>query len=317
VTSAEPEDERVAICARVPEHGLIAAECAALTGGVPDVDGIAPCASIDLVNRAAFVQTGVRTIAIGTTFGELVDAVADVSFDADRFRVDLHDPSSRLDLTTQEAATALADVIPYGPDLRDPQHRFLVVAAENVLRFGVVETVTDSGYRAHESKPWTTSSSLDPRFSRALVNMVPTARSILDPCCGAGSIVLEVAGLGLEAFGVDWKPAMVGMTNTNLAYFGYQAQVERADSRSITLRADAIVTDLPYGHAIDSDEATVRAILQRGAELAPVAVYVAPHDITVWLVAAGYCDVAVHTVVKRRGFTRWVHVATSAVHDGA
>ena len=304
--------ERVAICARIPDDGLIAAECSALTSGIPDDDGVAPCASLDLVDRAAYVQTGLTTIACGATVAELVEAVAATVFDADRFRIDVHDPSSRLDRSTQRIATDLANVMHYGPDLRDPQNRFLVIAAADGLRLARVERTTASTYRAHESKPWTTSSSLTPRFSRALVNLVPEARSILDPCCGAGSIVLEAASLGLDASGADWKPAMVGMTKVNLAHFGYEAHVERIDSRLLTRHADAIVTDLPYGHAITTDEATVRGILERGAELAPRGVYVAPHEITDWLVTAGYRDVSVHTVVKRRGFTRWIHVATAA-----
>ena len=177
------------------------------------------------------------------------------------------------------------------------------------MLFGEVVAETDASYRRHDSKPWTTSSSLDGRFARALVNLVPTARSVLDPCCGAGSIVLEAAALGLEAHGVDWKPAMVGMTRENLAHFGYAATVVQADSRLHHQVADAIVADLPYGHAIEADEPTIRAILERGAELAPEAVYVARADITLWLRAAGYSEVEVCTVRKRAGFTRWVHVA--------
>jgi predicted RNA methylase len=309
--SAASSDAFVAICARIPDHGLVAEECAALTGGRPDEEGVAPCTSIELIDRAAYVQTGLRTIASGATFDELVDAVRVARFDAHRFRIDVHDPSARLARTTQEVATALADVIPYGPDLRHPQRRFMVVADRYGLRFCLVEAVTDSGYRVHESKPWTTSSSLEPRFSRALVNLVPQARSILDPCCGAGSIGLEAASLGLQATGVDWKPAMVGMSRVNIAHYGYAAHVARADSRGLEIQADAIVTDLPYGHAIERDESNVRAILERGAELAPRGVYVAPHDITDWLTTAGYRDIDVHTVVKRRGFTRWIHVASS------
>jgi tRNA G10 N-methylase Trm11 len=180
------------------------------------------------------------------------------------------------------------------------------------LLFGEVVTETDASYRPHDSKPWTTSSSLDGRFARALVNLVPAARSVLDPCCGAGSIVLEAAALGLDAYGVDWKPAMVGMTRENVAHFGYAADVVQADSRVHHQAADAIVTDLPYGHAIEADEPTIRAILERGVELAPEAVYVARADITIWLRAAGYSDVDVCTVRKRAGFTRWVHVARRA-----
>ena len=307
--------ESLAICARVAAHGLISAECDALVGAVPDDDGIAGGASagrLHLVERAAYVQTGVRVIAHAESLDALVDDVAVTDFDADRFRIDVHDPSSRLGLGSPEVATRLADVIAFGPDLRDPMHRFLVTSSAAGVSFGEVVAHTDAGYRAHESKPWTTSSSLDPRFSRALVNLVPEATSIIDPCCGAGSIVLEAAALGLGAIGVDWKAAMAGMTRENLAHFGYEAHVDRADSRTTAYTADAVVTDLPYGHAIDSDEATVRSILERGASMAPVGVYVAPHDLSDWLVAAGHRVDAVHTVLKRRGFTRWIHVTRSS-----
>ncbi len=301
----------LSLCARIDRNGLIAAECESLTGGSPDGDGVAPSTRVDRISRAAYVQKGIRTIAGADSFDALVDAVCRVSFEADGFRIDVHDPSDRLGLSTQQAATALADVIAFGPDLDHPTHRFVVVASAHRVVFGEEVATTDPTYRRHDAKPWTTSSSLDARFSRALVNLVPTARSILDPCCGAGSIVLEAASLGLDSFGVDWKPAMVGMTTENLAAFGYDAVVERADSRTHVQGADAIVTDLPYGHAIESDEAVVRSILEQGATLAPVAVYVASSEIGDWIDAAGHDVVDVHTVVKRRGFTRWIHIARS------
>lgn len=309
MTAAAQRVQTAAVCARVDRNGLIAAECRSLTGGTPDDDGIAACDTIDLVARAAFVQKGLDVIAGAASFDALVATVADIEFPAEAFRIDVHDPSGRIGRSTQDIATALADVIPFGPNLRQPQHRFVVAASADRVLFGEVVAETDATYRRHDSKPWTTSSSLDGRFARALVNLVPTARSVLDPCCGAGSIVLEAAALGLDAHGVDWKPAMVGMTRENLAHFGYAATVVQADSRLHHQVADAIVTDLPYGHAIEADEPTIRAILERGAELAPEAVYVARADITLWLRAAGYSEVEVCTVRKRAGFTRWVHVA--------
>ena len=299
---------RAALCARVERHGLIAAECRSLTGGIPDGDGIAMCESIDLVGRAAYVQKGLQIIARAPSLGELVTTVGTVDFHADQFRIDVHDPSDRLDLSTQEVATRLADVIAYGPNLKQPQHRFVVTVSGDELLFGEVMFETDASYRRHDSKPWTTSSSLDGRFARALVNLVPDARSVLDPCCGAGSIVLEAASLGLDASGVDWKPAMAGMTRENLAHFGYTATVVQADSRTYDQPADAVVTDLPYGHAIDADERTTRAVLDRCIELAPTGVFVAPADFTLWLEAAGYTDIELCTVNKRAGFTRWVHI---------
>jgi tRNA G10 N-methylase Trm11 len=301
----------VAITARIDQHGLIGAECAALTGGTPDADGVAACTSVDLIERAAYVKLGVRVLARAPTFEALVVAVGAADFDAERFRVDVHDPAGRIEHTDVETAVALANVMVDRPDLAEPLHRFVVVAHRGGHLFGEVIVVADGSYRRHDTKPWTTSSSLDSRFARGLVNLVPGAHSILDPCCGAGSIVIEAASLGLDAFGVDWKPAMAGMTRENLAHFGYVAGVDQADSRTHRRCVDAVVTDLPYGRAIAADEHGIRAIIERAATLAATGVFVAPTDITNWMSAAGFVDVQVFEVTKRRGFTRWVHVGRS------
>ncbi len=309
----EPRDTSgasfAALCARIDRHGLIAAECRSLTGGVPDGGGVAVCDSVDLVARAAYVQKGLRIIARASSLDDLVAEVEDTVFDADGFQIDVHDPSNRLDMRVQEVAIRLADVMPFDPNLKNPEHRFVVTVAADELLFGEVWSESDASYRRHDAKPWTTSSSLEGRFARALVNLVPDARSILDPCCGAGAIVLEAASLGLDAYGVDWKPAMAGMTRENLAHFGCEATVAQADSRTHQQSADAVVTDLPYGHVLDADERTTRAILERCVDNAPVGVFVAPADFTPWLETAGYVDVEVCTVNKRAGFTRWVHTA--------
>ena len=75
--------------------------------------------------------------------------------DADRFRVDVHDPAKRCSTSTLETATAFANVIPFGPDLRDPLHRFLVIAEEDGFTFGAVAAEADGSYRNHDKKPWT------------------------------------------------------------------------------------------------------------------------------------------------------------------
>lgn len=312
--AATPPGGLLAITSRAPRNGTIAAESVALTGASPDADGVAHCTSVSMIARAAYVHRGIRVLARADTFDELRARVAEcvhIGLDAHRFRIDTHDPAGRSPRNSMEIAVAFANVLNDLPDLSDPVHRFIVVVGSHTWTFGEVVAEADGSYRQHDKKPWTTSSSLDSRFSRALVNLVPDATSILDPCCGAGSIVLEAAALGLDAFGVDWKPALVGMTRENLAHFGYPGTVVRADSRTHQQRADAIITDLPYGFAIDSDEGQIRAILERSATLAPQGVFVAPADISTWLRAAGFSDIVVHTVLKRRGFTRWVHTARS------
>lgn len=304
-------DDHVALCVRLPRNELVRAECQSLTGGLPAPDGVASCDSIDRIHRAAYIRKGVRVLARAATFGALVDAVAASEFDADRFRIEVYDPDDLRPASTKDLIVPLANVMADHPDLAEPKHRFVVALGANGCWFGEVLTEAAGDFQKHDTKPWTTSSSLDARLARALVNLVPDARSLLDPCCGAGSIVVEAASLGIEAIGVDWKPAMVGMTRQNLDHFDYPATIEQADARTIEMPVDAVVTDLPYGHGIKEDAATTQAIIDRAAMLAPIGVFVSRNDLTVQLSRAGYENVTVHRIEKRTGFVRRIHVGRS------
>jgi tRNA G10 N-methylase Trm11 len=185
-----------------------------------------------------------------------------------------------------------------------------VAAQADRLWFGEILAEPARDYRLHDTKPYRTSSSLPARLARALVNLVaPPAGSILDPFCGTGSILLEACALGLHAYGVDNNIKMRGMSRRNLAHFDYAATVELGDAQECTQRADAIVSDLPYGRLLEQDTAALRQVLGHTAGLAPQAVYLAEQDITPWLVDAGYARVACYRVRKHHSMSRYVHHA--------
>jgi tRNA G10 N-methylase Trm11 len=305
-----PKTQLAAICVRLPDNALIAAECTYLTGGRPEADGFAFCQQVEHIPQAAYIRTGLRILAHAATLDDLLIDVAQANFIANEFRIDFLSLSINNRIRTRQSIRALADAIPFYPNLKNPQHRFLLVERDNGLWFGEILTECKHTYRIHADKPYNISSSLPSRISRALVNLVvPQANSLLDPCCGTGSILLEAQSLGLKAYGGDLNKRMVGMARENLAHFGYAARIEHADARNCQQRADALVTNLPYGRFLQANKAVIRAILARGRKLAPVAVYVTEYDIQDWLTFAGYHDVNIYPVPKHDGFVRYVHWA--------
>jgi predicted RNA methylase len=298
------------VCARLPGNELVAAECAALAGGIPDVQGVAICQRLDLLPRAAFLTLGVRCLAEAPALDDLCAQIAALQVKANRFRVEYFSLWPQDPLPKPQVVLAVANALPAYPDLNDPQHRFLVAAQADRLWFGEILAEPTRDYRAHDTKPYRTSSSLSARLARALVNLVsPPAQSILDPFCGTGSILLDAAALGLQPYGSDNNIKMVGMSRRNLAHFGYPALVELGDAQQCTQTADAIVTDLPYGRQLEQDQAALRLVLHHVVQLAPQAVYLAQEDITPWLVDAGYARVECYRVRKHRTMSRFVHHA--------
>jgi len=306
--------EYLALCARLAGNELVAGECENLTGAKPEEDGVAFCRSVELIARGAYVHTGLRLIAQAKNLLDLLEVVKELSFPAEHFRIEYTCLTSQKKVNSRQAAIELANVIRAYPDLDAPSHRFLLIERDQGLCFGEILAESNHSYRQHDKKPYRTSASLPSRLARALVNLAaPPAQIILDPCCGTGSILLEAQALKLEACGVDWNPRMVGISRKNLAHYGYPAEVIFADYRAVERKADAVITDLPYGLFMHENQQDIREIIQHTLTTAPIAVIVLGEDLSRWLGEVGFQDIDVFQVRKHKDFSRFVHRARSGV----
>lgn len=308
---ATPDRPRLAaLAARIHNNALVPAECAVLTGGTPAEDGFMWVQRLDDVPRSAYVRFGFSVLGQGADLDTLVTIIAQAGIQAEGFRIEFNSLLGDDHVAPRTAIIALADAISGAPNLDHPDRRFLLVERQAELCFGEILAEPDRSYRRYTRKPHRTSASLPSRLARALVNLVPPgAATIIDPCCGTASITLEALHLGLRVISTDWSRKMVWMARENLAHFGYPPDVQQIDARDLDVQADAVVTDLPYGRFLPSDDIVVQGILMNAARLAPLGIFVAGEDISAWMHAAGYTHVAVYPITKRNGSSRYVHVA--------
>ncbi len=109
-------------------------------------------------------------------------------------------------------------------------------------------------WREPRRRPFWRSISMDPRRSRALVNLtaIRPGERLLDPFCGTGSYLVEGALLGAHVMGSDVDPRVAGGARRNLEHVGAAGEVRVMDARHLErwgMGVDAIVTDLPYGRS--------------------------------------------------------------------
>jgi tRNA (guanine10-N2)-dimethyltransferase len=105
--------------------------------------------------------------------------------------------------------------------------------------------------RKPQHRPFFHPTSMHPKVARALVNLarVKTGEKVLDPFCGTGGILIEAALMGMKVYGCDIDSKMVEGSRSNLRHFGVSGTVTQEDALSCDIKADAIVTDPPYGRA--------------------------------------------------------------------
>lgn len=292
---------------------LVSAECATLTAATPNAHGIAVSETCVDVRRGAYLKSCTEILFEATSLAELCSHIRAADLHADAFRVSIVKKPRRLHVNSIALARKIGGVIGGKPNLTHPRVVFLTVVTAEKIWFGRLLSESDGMWLAHNQRPHVTSSSLPARLARVLVNLVATpGDSLLDPCCGTGTVVLSAAHNGIRAVGYDINPRMVGVTIKNLQHYGLTAEVRLGDARQISGKFDAIATDLPYGISLVKDTFQEAEILANLRTLALKAAFVDIRDLSKPLGDLGYRIETVLPVPKQSIVRRIFITATGA-----
>jgi tRNA (guanine6-N2)-methyltransferase len=102
--------------------------------------------------------------------------------------------------------------------------------------------------------------SLKPAVAAALLRLAditPSVR-ILDPCCGAGTILIEAGAHGAIPFGGDIDPQAIAAARFNAAQAEARVHLQQWDARALPISnksVDCVISNLPWGRAVSIDVA--------------------------------------------------------------
>lgn len=290
---------------------LVTAECIALTGAAPNTHGIAISERCVDVRRGAYLKSCSEVFFETTSLTELYANIRSASLYADDFRVSVVKKPRSLKVNSMELARDIGSIIDGNANLTQPKVTFLTVVTDEKIWFGHRRSESDNIWRAHDQRPHVTSSSLPSRLARVLVNLVARpGDTLLDPCCGTGTIILSAAHSGIRAVGSDINPRMVGATTKNLRHFGLTAEVALDDARQVRGQFDAIATDLPYGINLTKDNFQDAEILANLRTCTRKAAFIDLRDLSKPLNDHGY---QIETVldVPKLSIVRRIFIATT------
>ncbi|WIV68683.1 methyltransferase domain-containing protein [Natrialbaceae archaeon AArc-T1-2] len=241
------------------------------------------------------------------------------------FEVDLEEPDHVL-----RAAFSEGKVSETGPrsttEGDEPTDERVSVCALGWLE---VESVRDFGTRSPTDKPFFQPGSMDPLLARAVANVAGAGpgRTILDPMCGTGGVLVEAGLVGADVVGIDAQEKMVDGACENLGHYlegdspvglpTGEWHVGRGDATRLPLAddaVDAVVFDAPYGRQSKIEqhrlEDLVAGALGETRRVASRAVVVADRT---WADAAETAGWELEATFERRvhrSLTRYVMVLT-------
>ncbi|WP_284014633.1 methyltransferase domain-containing protein [Halobaculum litoreum] len=293
------------------EDAFAAREARAAAAGVETVaPGLAVADAVDAerVRGLAYTRTALDLLGradADPASARAVVAAASVAREgtvAVRARVVRDSADASTTAAERECGAALVER-GFDVDLDDPDHTLRVLFAGDVCLVGwvVAESVRDFATRKPTDRPFFQPGSMAPMDARAYANVAGAGpgRTVLDPMCGTGGVLIEAGLVGSDVVGNDAQAKMARGARENLAEYlgdaGVDYGVVRGDATDLAVRDDAVdgvVFDAPYGrqskiarHDLDD---LVGAALAETARVAPRCVLIADRSWREAALAAGW-----------------------------
>lgn len=163
----------------------------------------------------------------------------------------------------------------------------------------------DFSYKERRNKPHNYSFALDVWLAKTLTNIAvgnDLSKTVIDPCCGVGTVLIEgmVNGLNIEGSDINWK--IVKASNYNLKHFGFKGDTTKRNINEINKSYDVAIVDLPYGKFIKEHKELANNIITEAQKIANKIVYVSMEPLDLPNIVKEI------TIQKRFGFSRYVTI---------
>ena len=134
-------------------------------------------------------------------------------------------------------------------NFKEPKVKLALTYINDTWYFGEYENELTWSLRMH--KPHSYSHSLNTRDARTLVNLAMghcLNQTLVDPCCGVGTVVLEALSMGVNIEGYDINRYVAYQARLNLEHFHYNPLiVNKKDMKVLDKKYDCCIMDIPYG----------------------------------------------------------------------
>lgn len=266
-------------------------------------------------DRSPFMRERLEVLFEGETFAHILEQVEQLELHNQSFKVifiktnDLTG-SSKIDYNEQRnIERQLGMAIDGEADMRAPELEFGIITLGGRWYFGNY-VKSKALWLNHMHKPRSYSIALSTRVARAITNIAvpdPNEITVIDPCCGIGTVLVEALSMNVDIVGRDINHFVVRGTRENLKHFNMQTDVVCGDISDVLEHYDVAIVDLPYNHFSHATEENQFYLLEQARRIANKVVIVSVGDIDHMLNQIGFTIVD-RCTTRKGSFVRQIIV---------
>lgn len=263
-------------------------------------------------SKSPFIKSKIKIIYSDESLDRMVRKIKEDNLSYDDFKVS-YVKSEQGDVQYEdrlEATRKIGFVVNGYPDMHKPRNPLAVTKINGLWIFGEYEK-NDFKWQKHNDKPYSYSNALGLRMARALVNIAMKDNeegTLIDPCCGVGTVVIEALDLGIKVKGCEISKQIAYNARENVEFLGYlRDTIVCYDMHKIKDKYDSAIIDIPYGLFSPVTLEEQKAIIHTARNICEKMVIVTFEDMEKFIVEAGF-SVIDKCVVPKGNFKRHILV---------
>jgi len=264
-------------------------------------------------SRSPFLKQCLSIIFSGSSLDEIINKIVINNLAFEKFKVcyiKLDD--EKIDYNEQLRALNLIGLAVTGEaDMHNPKTVLGVTKVNGNWIFGECEK-NNFLWHEHNKKPYSYSNGLGLRMSKAIVNIAVAndlESSIIDPCCGVGTVIIEALSLAFNIKGYEINAAIGENAKKNLKFLGYEDVVTIGDMHSINDYFDVSIIDLPYGLFTPTTLKEQIAIMNTARKISKRMVIVTFEDMDKHIISSGF-KILDRCIVSKGSFRRRITICS-------
>lgn len=247
-------------------------------------------------SRSPFIKGRLSILYSGDSIEEIVKQVSQIELDNKTFKVvyiKINDlpKNQKIEFEDQRAIEKEVGWNIIGEaEMRNPDVLFGIIPFQGRWYFGSYLD-SESVWLHHAKKPQEYSTALSTRLARAVVNIAapdPAGVSIIDPCCGIGTVLVEALSMGIAINGADRNPLAVKGARENIAHFNYRGEVVVQDIAEQEGHYDIAIVDMPYNLYSSATVEEQYTIIKHARRIADRVVILTIEDMDEMILKAGF-----------------------------
>ena len=203
-------------------------------------------------SKSPYIKCKIKVLHIAESIEEITSFIKENRISYDDFKV-VYIKSEHNDVDYEgrlDAVRKIGYVIKGYPDIHNPKILISILKIHDKWILGEYYK-NNQEFLKHNNKPYSYSNALGIKIARSLVNIAMINNengTLVDPCCGVGTVVIEALDLGINIKGYEISKQMAYNARENIEFLGYPRDtIICGNMHDIKECYDTAIVDIPYG----------------------------------------------------------------------